>query len=123
MEITIKKKPLSRGKLNDKIHAEMRRIAIKRHPYCVCCGSRDILQGGHLIPKKSSTAVRYDLMNVFTQCPACNFKHQYNQSIFTDWFIREYGVEEYQDLVARSKVVRPIKLTELKSILEEYKKL
>jgi len=91
----------SRNKLNEKIHAEMRRIAIKRHPYCVCCGASGegvVLQGGHLIPKKSSTAVRYCLLNVFTQCTSCNFKHQYNQSIFTDWFIREYGVEEYQEL-------------------------
>jgi len=114
----------SRGKLNDKIHAEMRRIAIKRHPYCVCCGtSTGTLQGGHLIPKKSSTAVRYDLMNLFTQCSSCNYKHQYNPHIFIDWFIREYGLQEYQDLVARSKVVKPVKITELKAILEEYKKL
>ena len=118
------KKTSSRGKLNNLIHDEMRRIAIKRHPYCVCCGkSETVLQGGHLIPKKSSTATRYDLMNVFTQCRDCNYKHQYNPHIYIDWFIKEYGLEEYQDLVKKSRVVKPIKITELRTILEEYKKL
>jgi len=114
-----------RGKLNDKIHAEMREIALRRHPHCVCCGRSDgILQGGHLIPKKSSTAVRYDLLNVFTQCKNCNFLHQYNQSIFTEFFISSYGAEEYLDLVARSKAKpKPIKIGELEQILETYKKI
>lgn len=72
-----------RGKLNDKIHAEMRRIALKRHPYCVVCGRSDgILQGGHLIPKANSTAVRYDLMNVFTQCSGCNSLHRLGKVAF-----------------------------------------
>ena len=118
------KKVSNRGKINNQIHAEMRRIALRRHPYCVCCGkSETVLQGGHLIPKKSSTATRYDLMNVFTQCRDCNFKHQYNQSIFTDWFIKEYGLREYQYLVEKSRVVKPIKITELRNILEVYKEL
>ena len=118
------KKTSNRGKLNNQIHAEMRRIAIKRHPYCVCCGKSDgILQGGHLIPKKSSTATRYELINVFTQCKDCNYRHQFNPHIFIGWFISEYGVEEYQDLIKRSRVVKPIKITELRTILSEYKKI
>jgi len=114
-----------RGKLNNKIHAQMRLIALRRHPHCVCCGRSDgTLQGGHLIPKKSSTAVRYYLMNLFTQCQPCNFIHQYNQSIFTGWFINEYGADEYLDLVARSKAKpKPIKIGELEQILDTYKKI
>lgn len=116
----------ARGKLNNKIHAEMRRIAINRHSYCVCCGASGegvVLQGGHLIPKKSSTATRYDLMNVFTQCSSCNYKHQYNQAIFTGWFINEYGVDKYMDLVERSVKVKQYKMADLRELLEEYKKL
>ena len=114
-----------RGRLNDKIHAEMRRIALKRHPYCVVCGRSDgILQGGHLIPKSNSTAVRYDLMNVFTQCLGCNSLHRFNPHPFIGWFINEYGAEEYQDLVSRSKSkVKPIKLVELEEILEGLKNI
>jgi hypothetical protein len=114
-----------RGKLNNKIHDEMRRIAIRRHPYCVVCGRSDgILQGGHLIPKASSTAVRYDLMNVFTQCVGCNSLHRFNPHPFIGWFINEYGVDEYNDLIARSKKkVVPIKIVELEAILENYKNI
>ena len=103
----------------------MRRIALKRHPYCVVCGRADgILQGGHLIPKARSTAVRFDLMNVFTQCSGCNSAHRWNMHPFTSWFIKEYGADEYNDLVARSKQkVKPIKDWELESILENYKNI
>jgi hypothetical protein len=116
----------TRGKLSDKIHAEMRRIAIKRHPYCVCCGASGegvVLQGGHLIPKKSSTATRFDLMNLFTQCRSCNYIHQFNPHIFIGWFINEYGMDEYLDLVERSKKIKQYKIIDLKELLEEYKKI
>ena len=112
-------------KIKDKIHAEMRRIAIKRHPFCVCCGRSDgILQGGHLIPKASSSAVRFDLLNVFTQCSGCNSLHRFNPHPFIQWFLKEYGVEEYTDLVKRSKSKpKPIKKVQLRELLEEYKKI
>jgi len=112
-------------KIKDKIHAEMRRIALKRHPFCVCCGRSDgTLQGGHLIPKGSSSAVRFDLLNVFTQCSGCNSLHRYNPHPFIQWFLNEYGVEEYNDLVKRSKSKpKPIKKTQLRELLEEYKKI
>jgi len=109
-------------KIKEQIHAEMRRIAISRHPFCVCCGRSDgILQGGHLIPKKKSEAVRFDLMNVFTQCPRCNKSHQYDQHRFISWFIREYGEDEYLDLVERSKVNSHRTIKDLEEILEEYR--
>lgn len=110
-------------KLEDAIHAEMRRIAIKRHPFCVCCGAQGTLQGGHLIPKGSSRAVRFDLMNVFTQCPACNGLHRFNQAPFINWFIKEYGVEEFDDLVKRSRTLSHYKLSDLREILEQYKNI
>ena len=112
-------------KIKEKIHAEMRRVALKRHPYCVVCGRSDgILQGGHLIPKGSSSAVRYDLMNVFTQCSGCNSRHRFNPHPFIQWFLREYGQEEYDYLVERSKA-KPIpkNKTLLRELLEEYKRL
>lgn len=114
----------SKQKIKDKIHAEMRRIALNRHPYCVCCGtSTGTLQGGHLIPKKRSEAVRFDLMNLFTQCSVCNFIHNHNPHPFIGWFINEYGQDEYLDLVKRSKVVIKRSKADLEAILEEYKKI
>lgn len=126
----MKKTPLKRKsksekrKLEDAIHAEMRRIAINRHPYCVCCGNRDgILQGGHLIPKASSRAVRFDLMNLFTQCSVCNGRHRFNQSPYINWYIRTFGIEEHNKLLERSRTISHYKIQDLRDILEEYKKL
>ena len=111
-------------KIKDKIHAEMRRIALKRHPHCVVCGRRDgILQGGHLIPRKRSEAVRFDLMNVFTQCSGCNSYHTRNMHPFIEWFIKEYGDQEYFELLQKSRNIVKRNKTQLKEILEEYKKL
>ena len=111
-------------KIKDKIHAEMRRIALKRHPACVCCGRKDgILQGGHLIPKKRSEAVRFDFMNLFTQCSGCNSYHTLNQHRFIEWFIKEYGSDEYLELLERSRKVVKRNKRELLELLEEYKKI
>jgi len=111
-------------KLEDAIHAEMRRIAMIRHPYCVCCGaSTGTLQGGHLIPKGSSRAVRFDLMNVFTQCVKCNGLHRFNQAPFINWFVQENGANEFDYLVQRSKELSHFKLSDLREKLEEYKKI
>lgn len=114
----------AKQKIKDKIHAEIRRIALTRHPACVCCGRTDgILQGGHLIPKKKSEAVRFDLMNVFTQCSRCNSAHRFDQHKFISWFIKEYGQQEYLDLIERSKVITKRSKVDLEMLLLEYKKI
>jgi hypothetical protein len=119
-----RKSKSEKRKLEDAIHAEMRRIAINRHPYCVCCGAMGVtLQGGHIIPKSSSRAVRFDLMNLFTQCVKCNGLHRFNQSPYINWFIKEYGTDEFDKLVKRSKEISHYKIQDLRDILEEYKKL
>ena len=111
-------------KKKDAIHKTIREICLIRHPYCVICKKSDgILQGGHLIPKKRSEAVRYDLMNVFTVCREHNFIHNHNPHIMIAWFIGEYGAEEYESLVEKSRLVVQYKMWELDEIHETLKQI
>ena len=111
-------------KKKDAIHKTIREICLLRYPYCVVCGKKDgVLQAGHLIPKKRSEAVRYDLSNVFTQCPRCNFIHIHNPHPFIQWFLREYGQKIYDALVEKSKLVVHNKMWELDEIHEDLKQI
>mgnify|MGYP002397849899 CR=1 FL=1 len=114
-----------RMKLYNKIHKIIREICLIRHPYCVTCKGQSgdtVLQAGHLI-SRTCLNTRFDLMNVFTQCRSCNNKHEYRPEIFTQWFIKEYGIEEYNLLVNRSKQICKLSLKELEEILQIMKNL
>ena len=111
-------------KKKDAIHKTIREICLIRHPYCVICKKSDgILQGGHLIPKKRSEAVRYSLDNVFTQCSSCNFKHNQNPHPYIQWYLKEYGQENYDSLVERSKLIVKHKDWELDEIHDTLKQI
>ena len=102
----------------------MREIALIKHNYCVVCGRKDgILQGGHLIPKSASRSVRFDLMNVHTQCSGCNSLHRYNQAPYINWFIKEYGADTFDELVRKSRELSHYKISDLRKILSDYKEL
>lgn len=112
-------------KLEDKIHSVMREIAIVRSKSkCVCCGASEgaILQGGHVITRKRQST-RFDLINVHTQCSKCNGNHRYNPQIYFNWFINEYGSEEFNYLVERSQTTKQWKVYELEEMLHEYEKV
>lgn len=117
-------KKSAKQKKKDAIHATLREICLIRHPYCVVCKKSDgVLQGGHLIPKQRSEAVRYDLMNVFTQCSGCNYTHTHNPHPFIAWFIKEYGEEEYLALVEKSRLVVKDRMWELNETHEDLKQI
>ena len=118
------KKRSKKQKKKDAIHATIREICLLRHPYCVICGRRDgVMQGGHLIPKARSESVRYDLMNVFTSCPKCNSRHRFDPHIMTAWFVKEYGAEEYEYLVDKSRLTVGYKDWELDEIHNDLKEI
>ena len=114
----------AKQKKKDAIHATIREICLIRHPYCVICGiSGGVLQGGHLIPKARSESVRYDLMNVFTSCQGCNWRHTKNQHPMIEWFIREYGEEEYLSLVEKSRLIIKDRMWELEATHDDLKQV
>jgi len=107
--------------LINKIHNVMRDIAIKIHPYCVCCGAEDVLQGGHFIPTKASSNVRFDLINVNTQCSRCNLIHRSNTMPYVRWFLDYYGRQAMDELAEKAKTTKSWKMYELENILIDRK--
>lgn len=97
-------------------------IVRKRQPYCVVCGSREKLTCGHLF-SRTNYSTRWDLGNCFTQCLSCNLRHEYSPAPFTIWYIKKYGMEEYEELNQQHTTARKWKDYELKELLEKYKSM
>ena len=119
------KKKSERTKLMDKIHSVMRDVRLIQEKKCVTCGedgSKVPLQLGHLITR-GANSVRFDWRNLHIQCKSCNYIHEFRPEIYTSWFIRTYGVEEYELLVSDSKQIKQWKMRELRELLEEMKKV
>lgn len=96
-------------------------IVRKRDKRCVCCGSTERLQCGHLI-KRGKASTRFDLMNCNAQCSRCNFRHNHYPEHYTNWFLTIYDATTFRGLVHQS--LQPKKwtyeeLTELKTNLEQ----
>lgn len=118
------RKKSERAKLYDQIHAVMKDIRISGYgERCVICGSTYVVQLGHVIPAKASLNTRFDLSNTFPQCRSCNGLHRTNQAPYINWYLKEFGQEEFDDLVRRSRIIKKYNMRELRELLEEMKKL
>ena len=102
-------------------------IVRARDKRCVCCGSMERLTDGHLITRNCKI-IRWDLTNNNCQCASCNFTHEFRPERYTEWWIKKYGLDAYEELVAQSKLTKKWTIEELenikinlKEILEELK--
>lgn len=91
----------------------------KRDGRCVCCGSTENAQAGHLI-RRGKHSVRFEESNVNRQCKRCNYLHEFHPQVYTAWYIRKYGAAHYIDLVEMSMKVRKIPRSELEDIIRKY---
>ncbi len=105
-------------KLIQKCDELVSKIVRLRDGRCVCCGSRENLQCGHLI-KRGRMSTRFDLVNCNCQCSRCNYKHNHYPEYYTDWFVLTYGVDKYHELFRRSWQTKDWTLTELTELKEE----
>ena len=94
------------------------RYIIRRDGQCVTCGSSSQLTNGHLI-SRVCFALRWDLRNCNCQCVGCNLRHEYRPEIYTQWFIRKYGVEEYEKMVQKSYQIEKVNIPYLNSLIEK----
>lgn len=92
----------------------------KRDGKCVVCGSRDRLQNGHFFSHVSQST-RYNDLNCNTQCSGCNYLHEHDTYPYTRWFIKKYGLAQYDRLHNLSKRTKKYTLKELKELYEEIK--
>lgn len=119
------KKKSERAKLYDKIHKVIRDIRLEQEKVCVTCGedgSNSCLQLGHLITR-GANSVRFDFRNLHITCKKCNYIHEYRPEIYTNYFIKTYGAEEYDALVRDSKQLKQWKMRELRELLKEMQEL
>jgi hypothetical protein len=85
---------------------------------CVLCGEsyRPVLSAGHLF-SRGADSTRFDPLNVFCQCGACNGYHEINPHIFTLWFIRQFSLEAYEALNVKHRTLAHYKAPDLVEIL------
>ncbi len=76
-------------------------------------------EAGHYWTQGGHKRVKFDLMNVHTQCHSCNHFKSGNLAKYASRLIREYGIEKYQDLELRSNDSTPFTEIELEQMILE----
>ena len=64
---------------------------------CYTCGTPHNLQCGHLITR-ACFSTRWSEANGHSQCVKCNSKHEEDESIYNEKFIKEYGLQAFEAL-------------------------
>ena len=97
-----KNRPLIGKKLTEALDEAVRLLLHTQfpHPTCFVCGKKidwyhpktnpHGCQVGHYISRRIYI-LRWDMLNVWPQCSACNYNHQYNTLPFTSRILKEYG--------------------------------
>ena len=94
--------------------------------YCPTCGKYkriigDNYQACHVFPAGHCTALRFNELNVWGGCKACNYhKHGVNY-IYNDWLRNKIGEQEYQKLQLMSNASGKMERFELIQVIEVYK--
>lgn len=96
-------------------------IVKERDRKCVCCGSTNYLQPGHLF-SRVAYSTRWDLMNVYCQCRNCNLKHEYDPYPLTNYFIKLWGKKAWDTLHFRYVTPHKFKTFELELLYETLRK-
>jgi len=86
---------------------------------CVLCGSIKNPQCGHLV-KRGKHSTRYDESNCNCICSSCNYKDNFEHDHYVIWWVKNYGLIPYQDLIERSKGLKQWKRYELEELITKY---
>ena len=121
-----KKRPKSeRQIIKAKLDAIVPQITKQRDGWqCVTCGDRSRPTNGHVIPC-SVYGVRWDLANQHCQCAPENFIHRTKPHIYISWFIKEFGLDMWNELNRRagSRLEKDWSVIEMRELLERYEDL
>lgn len=94
----------------------------KRDGRCFTCGTSENLSCGHLFTR-GLYIVRWDLTNCHAQCIGCNYRHEFDPSIYQLKFIDKYGLETYRELYRKAHKPNKFSDKQLREMLEEIKEL
>lgn len=91
---------------------------------CQYCGSKEDLQVHHIVSRKHMNT-KFDLENGITLCKKCHAKISLNNNermLFMLWYFKKYGIEKYEKLQEKARVVRRWTVSELEKAIEELRK-
>jgi hypothetical protein len=101
----------------DEIVSEIVRLRDKKS---VTSGETEKLTCSHLF-SRVAYSTRWDLLNCHAQTLSENFRHEYDPYPYTQWFIKEYGQEAYDNLHRQYVTPVQFKTWQLKVLYEQLK--
>jgi hypothetical protein len=91
---------------------------------CISCGqvkAQDVMDAGHYVPVKGSSALRFDEYNVNGECKSCNGFDQFHLIGYRKNLIDKIGERMVMQLESQHRLVKKWSRTELNHIIETYK--
>ena len=117
------KKPSKRSlvKKLDKVFSLFirRRDAIRFNGMCPFCQKKPIECNFHFITR-SRYNTRFDEVNCVASCFGCNYRMTFDQGPFIQWFLGRLGMEEYNNLVNRSRQLAKFSIFDLQEMIGRY---
>jgi hypothetical protein len=114
----VKTRATERRKLVKALDAVCREWVMKHFDRCVCCGSTEYPQCGHLF-SRVAYSTRWDKRNLYRQDRGCNMTHEYDPMPLLRYAERVWGREEIDRLHADYSKPRKFSNPELAALLEE----
>lgn len=90
---------------------------------CISCGqtkTTDLMDAGHYVPVKGSSALRFDEYNVNGECKSCNGFDQFHLIGYRRNLIDKVGERKVMELEYQHRLIKKWTRTELNEIIEKY---
>ena len=90
---------------------------------CVSCGRLlplTDLQCGHYV-SRANRSTRWDEMNCWPQCPACNIFKGGNYPEYTKYLLERFGEKFVTDLVKKGREIKKFTRMDLENLINKYK--
>ena len=91
---------------------------------CISCNqtkTTDLMDAGHYVPVKGSSALRFDEYNVNGECKSCNGFDQFHLIGYRRNLIDKVGERKVMELEMQHRSIKKWSRTELNEIIEKYK--
>ena len=89
---------------------------------CFCCEiiNPKISTAGHLITTNCKSVI-FDERQVHCQCRGCNYEHEFRPEIYTQKYIKKFGLSQYNEIIRISKQLKKWTREDLHKLKGYYK--
>jgi len=90
---------------------------------CISCGqvkAIDLMDAGHYVPVKGSSALRFDEYNVNGECKRCNGFDQFHLIGYRRNLINKVGERKLMELEQQHRLIKKWSRSELNEIINQY---